>query len=124
MRCRSDRHAGGLAFHPAYLKLSQLITKCEAQRAAYNVGEVFLATSLMLEMVGDGFSSQHDALLDWMLNARLPYRQGKPVPTKVFKDLLSKVGAIADAEALRASLKTPGVSAQLQPRHVQAVAAA
>ena len=45
-----------------------------------------------LEMVGEGFSSQHDALLDWMLNARLPYHQGKPVPIQVFKDLLSKVG--------------------------------
>ena len=83
--------SGGVNLHSAYLKLSKLITKCEAQRAAYNVGEVFLATCLKLELVGEGFSTQHDALLDWMLHARLPYRQGAPVPLQVFKDLLNTV---------------------------------
>jgi hypothetical protein len=117
--------SGGVNLHTAYLKLSKLITKCEAQRAAYNVGEVFLATCLKLELVGEGFSSQHDSwhdsLLDWMLHARLPYRQGAPVPLQVFKDLLNKVGVLADAEALRASLKTPGVSALPQPRRTQTI---
>jgi hypothetical protein len=72
-------------------------------------------------LVGKGQSSQHDAILDWMLNARLPYRQGDPVPLQVFNALLS-ARSLADAEALRASLNTPGVSTQLQPRRTQAVA--
>jgi hypothetical protein len=114
--------SGGVNLNSAYLKLSQLITKSEAQRAAYNVGEVFLATCLKLELVGEGFSTQHDALLDWMLHARLPYRQGAPVPLQVFKDLLNKVAVLADTEALRASLRTPGVSALPQPRRTQAIA--
>jgi hypothetical protein len=57
-----------------------------------------------------------------MLHARLPYRQGAPVPLQVFKDLLNKVGVLADAEVLRASLKTLGVLAHLQPRRTQSIA--
>jgi hypothetical protein len=56
-----------------------------------------------------------------MLNARLPYRQGTPVPPHMFAELMSCIRVLADAEARRSSLKTPGVVAQAPPRRSQAV---
>jgi hypothetical protein len=113
--------SGAVALYPAYHRVSQLLTQCEAQRATFNVTEAFLSTCLKLEMIGEGQSTQFEALYDWMLNARLPYRQGTPVPPHVFTELLSRIGVLADAEARRSSLKTPGVVAQAPPRRTQAV---
>jgi len=113
--------SGAVALYPAYNKVSQLLTLCAAQRATFNVTDAFLAVCLKLEMLGDGQPAPIAALLDWMLEARVPYRQGAPVPPHLFTELISRIGVLADIEAKRSSMKTPGVVAQVPPRRAQNV---
>jgi hypothetical protein len=113
--------SGAVALYPAYNKVSQLLTQCAAQRATFNVTDAFLSTCLKLEMLGDGQPAPIEALYDWMLVARVPYRQGAPVPPHLFTELISRIGVLADIEAKRSSMKTPGVVVQVPPRRTQTV---
>ena len=113
--------SGAVALYPAYNRVSQLLTQCAAQRATFNVTDAFLATCLKLEMLGDSQPAPIAALYDWMLVARVPYRQGAPVPPHLFTELMSRIGVLADIEAKRSSMKTPGVVVQAPPRRTQTV---
>ena len=100
---------GTLRLHPGYLRLKHLLTKAYAAKAEIPVKDVYMAISEKLELC-DGLSVVLDEVIHKMYITRQPYRQGAVPGIEVLKDLVARVGVLADAEAVRSGLKTVGLS--------------
>jgi len=100
---------GALSLHAPHLKLCAFLTRCNAVDAAFCNRDLYLGVTTKLELAGEGHSAAFDGLLDKVYEHRLPYRLGDTAPRSAVVDLYDMIGVLADAEARRQSLRTPGL---------------
>ena len=112
--------SGSLSIHAAHIALSKFLTQCDAAGAEFCNRELFLGVAAKFELIGVGHSAEMDAALDAMLELRQPFRSSESAPREAVIALYDIIGTLADAEARRQSLRTPG----LAPSHRTALAIA